>query len=735
MFAIVRKTSLALVLVMLVLTVLTTGVASAQSQGPETPLFPGLTWSAPVAEAGTIRVNTNGDTVSLAGERVRAQEQFAGVLAEGLLSFYSNEQLAAGGWQSYDAFHGADGAHFVFSHPSGAYLSVDYLNCPQDPGSLCVSIWKSAPGQSVPAATSAGPTNAGAFNKSTPSSNATGVDPNNVHLTWTASSGADKYAYCVQATSACADNDPDWTSSFDRDVTVSGLTADKTYYWQVRATDCDSCTPKPWTYANSDTPWKFTTSASSTVTIIGNAGASAATITYVSGSTTRTTTADSTGAYSIRVSSGWTGTVTPSKTGYTFTPPSASFTNLTASQTIQNFNATAIFTISGNTGIGAVTLSYVNGTPQTVTSAANGNYTISVPQGWTGTITPSKPAYSFTPANRSYTNLASSQTNQNFTATFITYTISGRVNVPGVTLTYLDAAGVLQFATSDASGNYAITVPQGWSGTVTPRKAGLSFSPASRNYPPLAASQTGQDYTASVCNSCADKDTAGVFRPTNGYLFLKNLNLTGFADLALNYGLSGDYPVVGDWDGDGDATIGVYRQGSFFLRNSNTIGFAEIVFPFGALGDQPIAGDWDNNGTDTIGVFRPSTAQFFLRNSNSAGAEDVSFVLGNPGDVAIAGDWNGDGTDTTGVFRPSNGVIFLKNQNTSGIADVALNYGLPGDKPVVGDWDNNGTDTIGVYRGNVFFLRNANTPGFADITFSLGNPGDMPIAGDWDNLP
>jgi hypothetical protein len=230
-----------------------------------------------------------------------------------------------------------------------------------------------------------------------------------------------------------------------------------------------------------------------------------------------------------------------------------------------------------------------------------------------------------------------------------------------------------------------------------------------------------------------DSESTGVFRPSNGLLYLKNSNTTGFADIAINYGLPGDYPVVGDWDGNGTATIGIYRNGSFYLRNSNTIGFADIVFSFGTPGDQPVAGDWDGNGTDTIGVYRNGV--FFLRNSNSAGAPDTSFGLGNPGDVGIAGDWNADGKDTTGVFRPSNGIIFLKNANTTGFADIALNYGIPGDKPVTGDWNNDGVDTIGVYRNGTFLLRNSNTVGFADIAFALGIPGDMPIAGNWDAKP
>ena len=250
----------------------------------------------------------------------------------------------------------------------------------------------------------------------------------------------------------------------------------------------------------------------------------------------------------------------------------------------------------------------------------------------------------------------------------------------------------------------------------------------------------GQTFTDSGTGPCVrpvnnGPDTTGVFRPSNGLLYLKNTNDTGFADVALNYGIPGDYPVVGDWDGNGTTTIGVYRNGAFYLRNENTIGFAEIVFPFGQPGDQPIAGDWDGDGVDTIGVIRPSLSQFFLRNSNDAGPADMTFVLGNPGDVGVAGDWNGDGLDSTGVFRPSNGIIYLKDQNTTGFADYALNYGIPGDKPVTGDWNNDGVDTIGVYRNGLFYLRNENTIGFAEIIFGLGNPGDMPIAGNWDGLP
>jgi hypothetical protein len=47
---------------------------------------------------------------------------------------------------------------------------------------------------------------------------------------------------------------------------------------------------------------------------------------------------------------------------------------------------------------------------------------------------------------------------------------------------------------------------------------------------------------------------------------------------------------VGDWDGDGKATPGTFKNGTFFLRNTNTTGIADITFTFGLPGDLPVAG-------------------------------------------------------------------------------------------------------------------------------------------------
>jgi len=69
--------------------------------------------------------------------------------------------------------------------------------------------------------------------------------------------------------------------------------------------------------------------------IWGNAGVAGAKITYTGGSTT----ADAYGDYAFAVPSGWTGTITPSKSGYQFVPASQKYTNVTADVNNKNYVA------------------------------------------------------------------------------------------------------------------------------------------------------------------------------------------------------------------------------------------------------------------------------------------------------------------------------------------------------------------------------------------------------------
>jgi hypothetical protein len=211
---------------------------------------------------------------------------------------------------------------------------------------------------------------------------------------------------------------------------------------------------------------------------------------------------------------------------------------------------------------------------------------------------------------------------------------------------------------------------------------------------------------------------------------LRNSLTTGVANTTFNYGnfAAGDFPVFGDWNGDGTKTPGVHRSNLFLLRNSNSGGSAQISFGYGSPNDIAVAGDWDGDGTETVGVIRGRSDgrfQWLLRNSNTSGAADISFTYGLSGpDFPVVGDWNGDGTDTPGVVRMQGAerhlAWLLRNANTSGGANITAVYGAAPDAALVGDWNDDGTDTVGVVRGRQWLLRNSNTTGSAQLSFTYG---------------
>lgn len=229
-------------------------------------------------------------------------------------------------------------------------------------------------------------------------------------------------------------------------------------------------------------------------TIAGDAGGTGITISWMD-TTAKSITAATDGRYSIAVSDGWTGTVTPTKTGFSYTPVNRSYTNVTANQTNQNFAETAItYTIAGNTGVGAVKLAYTDGTAKTVNSAANGNYSFTVSYNWSGTVTPSKTGFAFTPVNRSYSNVLANQTSQDYAASAVTFSISGNTGIGGVTLAWTDTTA--KTAISDGSGNYAIVVSYSFDGDVTPTLTGYDFTPVKITYSNVLANKIDQNYVA-----------------------------------------------------------------------------------------------------------------------------------------------------------------------------------------------------------------------------------------------
>jgi hypothetical protein len=232
--------------------------------------------------------------------------------------------------------------------------------------------------------------------------------------------------------------------------------------------------------------------------------------------------------------------------------------------------------------------------------------------------------------------------------------------------------------------------------------------------------------------------TVGAVDPASGQWHL--LDEAGAAS-SFFFGNPGDLPMMGDWDGDGIDTPGLYRQsdGFVYLRNSNNQGIADVRFFFGNPGDVPLAGDFDGDGFDTVSIFRPSESKVFVINELGAndgglGAADLEYFFGNPGDKPFVGDFDGDGIETVGLHRESTGFVYFRNSHTQGVADNEFFFGDPGDRFVAGDWTGAGFDAPGLFRPSnaTWYFRHTNSPGVADDQFPFGNSSFLPVAGIFD---
>jgi hypothetical protein len=243
---------------------------------------------------------------------------------------------------------------------------------------------------------------------------------------------------------------------------------------------------------------------------------------------------------------------------------------------------------------------------------------------------------------------------------------------------------------------------------------------------------------------------------------LSNSNTNPATNIDFYYGnpTLHDYPVTGDWNGDGTATIGVVRVTSdghweWILRDFNSGGAATYDFVYGnrSLGAIPVVGDWNGDGSQTIGVAEPAADglggnyTWKLRNELSAGSPDVTqFAQGayNGDDAVLSGNWDSDPRDSAASMHPDSTNHWewhLINLPGAGNLLPVFTYGTSNldDHPIVGDWNGDGVRSIGVTRPDPtstnweWLLRNTNNAGSPNIDkfFGTRNLGDVPVEGDW----
>jgi hypothetical protein len=110
--------------------------------------------------------------------------------------------------------------------------------------------------------------------------------------------------------------------------------------------------------------------------------------------------------------------------------------------------------------------------------------------------------------------------------------------------------------------------------------------------------------------------------------------------------------IAGDWDGDGRDSVGLYdstKRVWYLLGDRNPDGSAEEArqrFKTPARRAwQPIVGDWDGDGEDSVGLYDAARSRWYLNNRNRAGDANDVLSYQTPGVPKkwrpIVGNWDG----------------------------------------------------------------------------------------------
>jgi hypothetical protein len=243
------------------------------------------------------------------------------------------------------------------------------------------------------------------------------------------------------------------------------------------------------------------------------------------------------------------------------------------------------------------------------------------------------------------------------------------------------------------------------------------------------------------------KAEIAVFRPDSGNWYFRASSY-GYPSVGVGYsnvfqwGLAGDVPIAGDFDGDGKADLAVWRpsNGTWYLLYSSTYGTTFSEIQWGLSGDVPVAGDFDGDGKTDLAVWRPSSGVWYIRYS-SLGYDPVSvghFQWGLAGDVPIAGDFDGDGKTDLAIWRPSNGSWYIRYSlvENSVSATGLYQWGVSGDIPLGGDFDGDGKTDLVIFRPSdgSWYIR-LSSSGYSTNSaayYQWGLPGDQPLALDFD---
>ncbi|MGH9946706.1 MAG: FG-GAP repeat domain-containing protein [Pyrinomonadaceae bacterium] len=217
-----------------------------------------------------------------------------------------------------------------------------------------------------------------------------------------------------------------------------------------------------------------------------------------------------------------------------------------------------------------------------------------------------------------------------------------------------------------------------------------------------------------------------IWRPSSGVWWV--LGGTGSQQAVQEWGLAGDIPVPGDYDGDGKTDFCVFRpsDGVWYIVNSSTGTTGGIQF--GQAGDKPVAADFDGDGRTDTAVYRAESGSgvWYILNSSGSGTTIIQF--GFAADTPAPADFDGDGRADINVWRDSN-FTFYSLFSTTGLLN-SLILGSSSGTPIPADYDGDGKANYAVKSGSNWLILNANYTSSSIVSWQ--QPGDLPVHNDYD---
>jgi hypothetical protein len=229
----------------------------------------------------------------------------------------------------------------------------------------------------------------------------------------------------------------------------------------------------------------------------------------------------------------------------------------------------------------------------------------------------------------------------------------------------------------------------------------------------------------------------GLWRSAIGVWQSQN-NVTGATQSVQfqNYQNASYLIVPGDYDGDGRTDAAIWRpaDGAWIINYSSNN--SQISFTLGANGDIPAPADYDGDGKTDLAVWRGSTGTWTVIQSSDGQTRQVQWGSSAPsfGDIPVPGDYDGDGKADIAVWRSTEGNWFIINSSTNTYTVKQL--GAAGDRPVPADYDGDGITDLAVWRGstgNWYIRKSASASTMVVQWGSSADPyRDVPVPADYD---